>query len=282
MAAETTGIFNAISGLSQSMQLRLSIMALSGSSAVSTFVDVANRDGLTPEAKEKKEREERLFIERLQAMHEQAMKFQERLNRLDEASMAALVENETKLKAAREELERVRERAYEVTMPDGTVTKVYRDGDQVRTDAGVVVDSLKPEDVPDSAPTWAQRKTRGDAVEQLDAERQKILDYRDRLAQAQQGLSSGDLSAEDMAKLDADVSQMPDSVRSHYEAVPQSAQPDANPDGTPKKEATFVTGINPTRDFAAVAPGQITKPADLEADQDLMKVVPSVSAPALR
>ncbi len=58
------------------------------------------------------------------------------LNRLDDASYQALIETEERLERAREELERIRAQAYEITLPDGTVVKVYRDSDAVRGDTG--------------------------------------------------------------------------------------------------------------------------------------------------
>ncbi|MET4276841.1 MULTISPECIES: hypothetical protein [unclassified Bradyrhizobium] len=63
--ATTTNIFNALSNLSQSMQLQLTVLALSGSNLVSNeFTEEADRLGLTPKGREKKEQQDRKCVAR--------------------------------------------------------------------------------------------------------------------------------------------------------------------------------------------------------------------------
>jgi hypothetical protein len=126
------------------MMLRLEILAITGNSPVSNaFTQEADRLGLTLKGRERKERGEQLkFAAALLAIRQQALEFQSKLDLLEHATMEALRENEEHMREAREELRRIREGAYEITMPDGKVEKVYRDGDKVRTDSGAEVDRI--------------------------------------------------------------------------------------------------------------------------------------------
>jgi hypothetical protein len=273
--AETTNIFNASSGLSQAMQLKLAIMALTGNSPVSTFVDIAAAQGLTPEAKEKKEREERLFWRHLEELHERQQKFLERLDRLNVAAAEALRENGEKLRDAREKLDDIRERAYKITMPDGTVVSVFRDGDKVRNETGALVspDIVRAEDLPVSASTWEDRMAAGKAVDDLQREHNAIVKYQQTLDDTQKKAASGDLSADELDALKRNVqSTMPDSVRRQYGA----AYPD---DPLPPPDDT-ASGPNLSRPFTAAAMGDDPDPANDTAPEEIRR--PAVSAPGLK
>jgi hypothetical protein len=272
--AETTSIFNASSGLSQAMQLKLAILAMTGASPVSTFVDVVAAQGLTPEAKEKKEREERQFWRHLEELHEQQQQFMQQLDRLNVAAAEALRENEEKLRDAREKLDEIRERAYKITMPDGTVVAVYRDGDKVRTDAGELVspDIIRAQDLPAKAPTWEERMASGKAVDDLQREHDAIVKYQQTLDDAEKNAASGDLSADELAALKRNVQKtMPESVRRQYGA----AYPD---DPLPAPDDT-ASGPNLSRPFTAAATGDEPGPAN-DAAPEIRR--PAVSAPGLK
>lgn len=282
MATDKTNIFNALTGLSQSMQLRLVTMALDGDSPVSNgLTDMVEREGLSPKSRAQKERErERSFREFIRITEQQQEQFQEQLRRMDQATSEALLENEEKLQVAKKDLELIRSRAYEITMPDGTTEKVYRDGDKVRTDAGKEVDPgiLRAEDIPPSAPTWEQRKAAGEAVERLTKEHSEIVEYQEKLANANKALSSGDLSPEEMEKLEADVADMPDAVRNHYDAQAGRADKRASADAV-VKPATFESGVSPLRDFSAVVAGLPTPAAATDPDRDF-KALPPAALPS--
>lgn len=203
--------------------LRLEILAFQGFSPVSNaFTEEADRLGLTPKGRERKEREERLkFAAAMLASRERVVEFQKQLDHLEQATMEALRENEEQLRNAREELRRIRERAYEITMPDGTVEKVYRDGDKVRTDAGVEVDRniVRPEDLADKAPSWAERNHAGKRVDALAAENEAIKSYQSALRDARERSGKSELSLDELDAVESRVDRtMPESVRRHFEA----------------------------------------------------------------
>jgi hypothetical protein len=263
------------------MMLRLEILAITGNSPVSNaFTQEADRLGLTPKGREKKEREEqRKFAAALDALRRQVAEFLKRLDLIEQATAEALRENDEHLAVAREELRRVRERAYEITMPDGTVAKVYRDGDKVRTDAGAEIapDVVRAEDIPDGSSTWRQRKGAGDAIARLEAERAEIIDYQKRLGQTRDALSRDDVTGEQLSAMQSDAARMPEAVRRRYNEGAGEPRPETGPAGN-EKETTFRTRVDPTRAFTSATQGTPSAPPD----QDFLQIPPSVSMPAPR
>lgn len=280
MATERTNIFNATSGLSQSMQLRLQVLALSGDSPVSNaFTDEAERLGLTSKGREKKEREDqRRFQDIMQALRERAAEFRKELDLLEHATAEALHENEGQLRVAREDLKRVRDRAYEITMPDGTIAKVYRDGDRVRDDAGAIVAETRADEIPASASGWAQRKACDDTVERLQNERRDLLEYQERVSRTKETLASGETTAEEFEALKADIGRMPASVQRRFQESVGGSQP-IDRIRLDERPATFDSSARPTRDFAPAAAGTKVSVPD---DRDFMQLPPSASAPSPR
>jgi hypothetical protein len=271
------------------MQLRQWMLALSGNEAISNGITrEAERLGLTPQSRARKEREqeqERRVAAAVQAMREETERVMKRLDHLDQASMAALLENEELQRAAREELQRIRESAYEITMPDGSVAKVYRDGDKVRDDAGALVSSdvVKADEVPPAFSTWAERKRWGDALRQTEDSHREIIEYRDRLDSARKRIGGGELSAAELAHVEEDIERMPGAVRRHVEtAAPsqraESGVPGANGDAPP--QSGLSSDARPAAPFArAVAgiPAAVARRRDDDLDADLKALPPSVS-----
>jgi hypothetical protein len=279
VATATTTEFNALCNLTPAMMLRLEILAFSGTSPVSNaFTQEADRLGLTTVGRERKEREEqRKFAAAIEAIRQRAAEFLKQLDLLEQASMEALLQNELRLRTAREDLRSVRDRAYEVTMPDGTVAKVYRDGDKVRDDEGMVVDSsvVRADDLPESSPSWRQRREAGESVARLEAERNDIIEYQKRVARAKETASSDDMTPDQLDAMQADVARMPEAVRRHYshEAAERAAI-DAPGAAIPR---TLNTDVSPTRDFSAALRPKLSDP---QFDEDFTRMPPSVSAPA--
>jgi len=279
LATHTTNIFNALSDISQSMQLQLTALALGGNSPVSNaFTEEADRLGLTEKGRERKEREDRKrFAEQMEAIRDQARRMQEQFDRLEQACTEALLENEEQQRTARKDLEEIRERAYAVKTPDGKVVKVYRDGDTVRDDAGALVAGIGPEEMPDTAPTWSQRKTAGDVVERLEKERHDIIEYQDKLGRSKERLSSGEAGPDELAAMEAAVERMPEAVRRHF---PKDEQPAGlGTTGPVREPGTFATIISPAKAFTTATQ---TQPDDPQSDLDFTRLPPSASAPAPR
>jgi hypothetical protein len=281
LSTGTTNEFNALCNLSPAMMLRLEILAFQGPSPVSNaFTQEAERLGLTPLGRQRIEREDRRkFADRMEALRQRGEEFRKTLDLLEQASMEALHENEERLRATRQDLQRIRDRAYEITMPDGTVAKVYRDGDKVRTDDGAEVsrDVVKAEDISERSPSWAERKAFGDVATRIEAEQREILEYRDRLVRARKGLSSDDLDEERFNAIQADMTRMPEAVSRRLGENSGLVRSAIDPAAAVSEPSTFRTGLDPTRSFTAATQAA---PAALPSDQDFLQLPPSVAMPA--
>lgn len=211
----------------------------------------------------------------IQIVSEEMRRFEERLADLERASVAALLENEEKMREAQEELDRIRERAHVITMPDGRKVRVYRDGDVVRDEEGSIIDFLVPGDLPEGSPDYAELRDAYERINELVEERRDIQDYRDRVA-----------DTENPDELEALLDDMPPSVAAHTATTagngqapePLAEQPDDNP---------LVATVRPARHFAVVAP-EITADdfADLPepalSEDSVPPAPPAASTPAPR
>jgi hypothetical protein len=251
LATGTTNEFNALCNLSPAMMLRLEILAFQGPSPVSNaFTQEADRLGLTPTGRERIEREERRkFTERMEALRQQIAEFRKTLDLLEQATAEALRENDEQLRAAREELRRVRDRAYEITMPDGTVARVYRDGDKVRADDGAEVspDIVRAEDIGNGHSTWAEHVEVEKRVGELGTRREALEAYRRRVQDAK-GIAMGDdVTADELSQLERNLREgVPAEVARHFNSS-HAAQPapaveaDASANGLAKPFAKAVS-----------------------------------------
>lgn len=203
--------------LTPAMKEKLLAMALNGDSIVNPLGAPYDQDDRTPQGRARREREEqesRVYEMVMAQLEERRIEFQRELDRLDHASFEALRENEDQLRKAREDLRRIQERAYEITMPDGTVARVYRDGDKVRTETGAAVDPniVRPEDIGSGFSTWQERVGAQKGVSDLEARREAIQAYRTKLGEAREKHASDGLTVEE---LDALKASRPDDVRAH-------------------------------------------------------------------
>lgn len=241
MAAGPTNIFNANSGLTQSMQLKLVTMALAGDSPVSNGItEMADRNSPSPKGRERKERDQaREFAERMRASQERMDKFQEKLNQLEQATAQALQENAEKLRESKKALDDVRARAYEITNPDGSTKRVYRDGDKVRDEAGAEVSSdvVQSDDLGDKFSNWSEFVKADLAHGDIKAEHDRIKAYQMEVGQARGRGNEGDLSDKELDDLEARMKKdMPSSIREHMGSIqpgvevlpPESPPPDGD------------------------------------------------------
>ena len=248
MPSKTTNEFNASSVMTPKMALRLYSLALQGSGAVmSVFTAVADARGLTERGRMALERraEQWATIRRMAlATQERIAEFQHRLDRLERASYEALLEADEVRRSARKELEQLRERAYEVTMADGRVVKVYRDGDTVRDDNGAVVsrDSIRAEDIPGTFPTWQERQARGRAFEDAERQHREIVEYRERLARARNEAGEEGIASRRMDELESDIENMPDSVRNRLDGEARPPERKTEREITPPGQGASMPG----------------------------------------
>lgn len=284
MATQGTNDSNSLSWLSPdqlspSMRAKLLAMALNGDSIVNPL---GQWDERTPQGRARKEREQReewAYRQAMAEIEERRVRFQERLDRLDHASLEALRENEEQMREAKERLRKIQERAYEVTMPDGSVQRVYRDGDKVRTESGAEVgrDVLRAEDIPDSASRWSDYNSGIAAVDDLERKRKAIVDYHKKIGEARDREASGDLSVDEIDKLERRLeAAKPQSVREHEQAINGPTLPARTADAEP--QAGKILG----QPFERAVSGNMPMPTLSEQDFDLLRQTPAASKPAPR
>ena len=249
------------------MMLRLEILALSGNSPVSNaFTEEADRMGLTVKGRERKEREEqRKFAAAMDALRQRAAEFQNKLGLLEQATAEALRENEEQMAAAREEMRRIREQAYEITMPDGKAAKVYRDGDKVRTESGAEVapDIVRAEDIGEGRATWQDFQAADARLRELAAERERIVSFQNKIETARKASGGSGISADELDALEAGIdSSMPATVRKRLEAAGPPVRDAAQaPEG--RLTAPFRNAAGPgadTDDFPPNDPSSTRRP----------------------
>ena len=208
-----TNEFNISATPSQQLLLRLKEIALSGNEVLhSQFSAMADAGGRTERGRAAREKERNVEAARtMQATQERIAAFQRKLDDIERASYEALMASEDRLREAQKKLDDIRNRAYEISMPDGTIAKVYRDGDKVRDDDGHEVsrEIIRAEDLPESSPNFqAQAEARKSVQIEREAH-EKIREYRQRAAEAQQELDFGvdpaDAETGLAAKVDQDI-----------------------------------------------------------------------------
>ena len=215
--------FNAVGAPSEELKRKLLYLAVTdGESILSGFTGIEGF-GTASESKEaEKANADTIFtlmqMQMAEANQERIEQLNARLDRLDRASYEALRETEEQLRLAREELNLIRDNAFEITFPDGTVKKVYRGGDTVRTEDGAVVspDIIRSEDIPDGASNWTAFETHAEKVARLTGQRDRIIEYRAKLDVARDRLQDSP-SPDDLDDLDAELAQMPDAVSRRLE-----------------------------------------------------------------
>ena len=211
--------FNLMATPPQDLLLRLETLFFNGGSVTSIFGNTASqaRHAKMKEAERERARDvERMFMEMALAEPERVAAFGERLQQLDEASMAALLENEKKLREAEEQLEDVRERAFSLTMPDGRNAKVYRDGGAVAEEDGKRVEFMRADDLPAETPELSEVKGAFDNLSALKADRKTILDYRAHYIEpAKDRLAQGDMTRGELDEYEAGIKSPPASIIAH-------------------------------------------------------------------
>ncbi len=140
--------------------------------------------------------------------------WEERIERLETATVAALLDNDARLRRAQQTLRDLENRAF--VLPDGR--RVYRTqvGDRVYDEQGnaIPASELDPRAISPERPDWnAHRIIKAEHNAAL-AERQELLDYQAKLDQARNTLDDRNLTADALEDLGADLeSSMPAAVR---------------------------------------------------------------------
>lgn len=227
MTANPTNDFNSLGILSQKSQNRLLMFAMNGDSIANPLDNVPDREGVTPQGRARKEREkdQRMFRETMAHIEERRVEFLRELDRREQACIEALHENEEQMRAAQKELQTIRDRAYELTLPDGSTTKVYRDGNKVRMENGAEVgrDLVKPEDLGDQRPSWSSLQLGIKRVDDLNKERDAITAYRQKIGEARQEADGADITADELNELGRSLDRVRPPGVAAKEATTQAA-----------------------------------------------------------
>ncbi len=140
--------------------------------------------------------------------------WEERIERLETATVAALLDNDERLRRAQQALDDLENRAF--VLPDGRRVYKTQVGDRVFDEQGnrILVSELDPRAISPERPDWtAHRSIKAEHNAAL-AERQELLDYQAKLDQARDTLDDKALTADDLEALGADLeSSMPAAVR---------------------------------------------------------------------
>lgn len=269
--------FNLLATPPQDLLLRLETLFFNGGSVTSIFGNTASqaRHAKMKEAERERARDaERMFMEMALAEPERVAAFGERIQQLDEASMAALLENEKKLREAEEQLAEIRERAFSLTMPDGRNTKVYRDGGAVAEEDGTRVDFMRADDLPSETPELSEARAALNRFDSLTVEKREITAYRDKIEAGQERLHRGGMTQGELEDWQARLGEIPEPVTAHLKDA--QAGKDAQADtGIHDEEKSLATPVRPNEAFSAAA----ARPS-VDDFADVPSSEPPVNAPS--
>ena len=200
-----------------------------------------------------REREEKEEGERREALVEattaQIAAFDETLDGYDTATVRALMDNQTALDDVR--LRRERMEAFAARLPDGRMVFKTEDGKRVFDQHGVQLsqDVVHPDAVPAAAPRWEALGKLRQAEHALLQDREELHAFQHRLDETREAAGKGHVSAEALAKMDADLRKaMPDSVRAQ---LPGASYDHAVPD---VREAPVPGAYSPSRQTERFSP----------------------------
>lgn len=253
MSLSTANEFNLTGTPSEELKRRLMYLTLTGSGAVHTGME-GQRERIA--AREKDALADDMLAALVQQVSEQEVRrLRERLALLDEVSLAALLENEKRMREAEEELRRIRERAFVHARPDGSKVRVYSDGSAVRDEQGNLIEGLSPSQLPKTTPELSEIRKAAEALTRIRAERKAIDSYRERLGQAQDRIERGPISQQEFDEIEGELGVMPDPVRAQIaqREARQAARSDGPGQEQPDGERLH-TAAQPVRDFGAAAP----------------------------
>ncbi len=218
--------FNAAGAVSPELQRKLLYLAASGSGSV--LSGHTTMKGLSATAGDKADagnfNDLVNMMQMATARQERIDALNDRLNKLEEKSYEALMQTEEDLRIAREDLQAIRDSAYQITFPDGTVRSVYRDGDKVRTEDGAEVDRsiIKAEDMPADLTDWSTRMSVSNTVRRLDGRLDRIKNVREELGDIRDRTNDNP-SNDDLGELENLVNALPES------ALDTSKEPNQDP-----------------------------------------------------
>ena len=194
------------------------------------------RDELERERKDREARKDRendagdetgvIAIVALLATQDQVTEFTGQLDEMDAALVEALTDNSEALRQARARLEEILSRAYR--LPDGRAVFLTEDGLRVIAESGEdVTDIIAPDEIDPGTPTWEDYTSARDEDAALEAEREALLDYQERIDEARERVAAGDMTVEELEDLQAQLEEeLPEAVRARLDGWDPSDTPE--------------------------------------------------------
>ena len=189
----------------------------------SVFTAMAERSGLTErgrEAREKRREHYAALTRMMMASTARIAEFQRKLDRLEQAAYEDLRKTEEALREARQEEERVKERAFKVRMPDGTSARVYRDGDIVRDDDGNEVsrEIIRAEEIGDQYSKWQERAQTREKTRALVERRDRDVEFIDEVKETREQTAGREMPDDGLDDIAARIDEAtPPGLRGDYE-----------------------------------------------------------------
>lgn len=233
--------------LSEEGRRTLLYHALTGNDSVLT--PFTGTDGLSAyartEAQRRKDQDFQTFARIVLASQERIERFHIELTELEEKRVALLARTEAELEEAQDRLRHIRDAAPEIDFPDGSRRKVFRDGDNVRDEAGATVRPgiIKAEAVSNDPLQWSEFSNTLNKEQALAARRDKLQQLGEKIKDAGQQADSGKMS-------DKDMDEFKDNLEKALAAEDPVQMTNASP---ARRDKTFQTHLSPTADFASTA-----------------------------
>ena len=152
-------------------------------------------------------------VEFVRATSAQLEAFTIKLDHYDQATVAALMENERALELLQIQINDLLGRAY--VMEDGRRVFRTRDGTQVFDEFGTEVsgEELDFELIPANAPVWEEFTPLMEQRMELQQERTQLLEYQEKLDAVREAVDDREICADELEQLDAELLEfMPEAV----------------------------------------------------------------------
>ena len=169
-------------------------------------------------------------IELVRATDQQIEAFTDRLDHYDQATVAALMENERALELLQVQIDAMLARAH--VMEDGRRVFLTRDKTQAFDEFGteVLANELDFDAISADAPYWEEFQPLLIQQETLEAERQQLLEFQEKLDETREAVSDGDISEAELERLDQELKDLaPPSLEAH---LPEEMRSKAKPQQT--------------------------------------------------
>ncbi len=166
-------------------------------------------------------------VEMTAATEIQIEAFHDRLDKYDEATVRALMENQQALDLVHAQMEKLLDRAH--VLDDGRRVFKTEDGSQVFDEFGTELDQdiIDPNSIDENAPRWEAYQPLMEEEARLGAEREALAIYQNKLDEARELSSQDGFTTDELESLEAELeADMPPSMA---QFLPTDMQPAATP-----------------------------------------------------